>query len=164
MERAIGISIHTGWGACVVVCGSLRQPEILANEVIEILGETERFCFHRAAEMKRDAAESWIAHTREKAIANARKALTPLTRESVKVCALVAKEGDAPDLVAALSSHPRMHTAEGCFYRDVLREACPIPTRIVPPRSLDPSKVGKLAGPPWGRDQKLAALAAWSVL
>jgi hypothetical protein len=114
----MGISVHTGWGACVVVGGSLARPEIVSNDVIDILGDSERFCFHMAAEMKR----------------------------------------------AAAASHPRIHTAEGCFYRDVLRDACTIPVRVVPPASLDPSKVGKLAAPPWGRDQKLAALAAWAVM
>jgi hypothetical protein len=36
--------------------------------------------------------------------------------------------------------------------------------RLVAPSSLDASKVGKLAEPPWGKVQKLAALAAWSVI
>jgi hypothetical protein len=162
VARALGISIHTGWAACVVVDGSLARPEIVANEVIEILGDSERFCFHMAAEMKRAAAEKWIASARTKALANAERALAPLVSKNVKICALVAKEGDAGDLDKILASHPRIHTAEGCFYRDVFREACTIPVCIVAPASLDPSRVGKLAAAPWGRDQKLAALAAWS--
>ena len=67
MEHALGISVHTGWAACVVVGGSLRKPEIVANEIIEMLGDAERFCFHMAAEMKPAEAESWIARKREKA-------------------------------------------------------------------------------------------------
>ena len=55
MNRAIGISIHTGWGACVLVGGSIASPEIIANPVIEILGDSERFCFHIGAAMKRTA-------------------------------------------------------------------------------------------------------------
>jgi hypothetical protein len=164
MQRAIGISVHTGWAACVVVGGSLAKPEIVANGRIEILGDAERFCFHRAAEMERDAVEPWLAGVREKAIANARRALEPLVAKDVSVCAIVAKAGDAGPLDQVLASHPRLHTAEGCFHRDVLREACPIPVYLVPPSLLDPGKVGKLAPPPWGRDQKLAALAAWKVL
>jgi hypothetical protein len=164
MKRAIGISVHTGWGACVVVGGSLQKPEIVANERIDILGDSERFCFHMAAEMKRPAAENWIARTRKKAVDNAARALAPLVANGVKVCAIVAKHGDAEDLARALASHPRIHTAEGRFYRDVLRDACPVPVHIVPPSSLDLSGVGKLAPPPWGRDQKLAALAAWTVM
>ena len=70
----------------------------------------------------------------------------------------------AGELEQVLASHPRLHTAEGCLYRDVFRDACKVPAQIVPPASLDASKLGKLAGPPWGKDQKLAALAAWKVL
>jgi hypothetical protein len=82
----------------------------------------------------------------------------------VQACAIVAKHGDAGNLAEVLASHPRIHTAEACFYRDVFREASTLRVQVVPPRSLDVSKVGKLAKPPWGRDQKLAALAAWTVL
>jgi hypothetical protein len=160
----MGISVHTGWGACVVVGGSLARPEIVANGVIDILGDSERFCFHMAAEMKRVAAEKWIADVRRKAIANATRALSLLVAKNVSVCAIVAKDGEVGDLDEVLASHPRIHAAEGCFYRDVLRDACTIPVRVVPPASLDPSKVSKLAAPPWGRDQKLAALAAWAVM
>jgi hypothetical protein len=164
MRRGIGISIHTGWGACVVVGGSLQKPEIHANEIIEILEDSERFCLHKASEMEPAAAAQWVAHVREKAVANARRALLPLIGQAVNVCAIVAKEGATGNLGEVLASHPRIHAAEGFFYRDVVRDACAIPVRIFPPSSLDPSKVGKLAAAPWGRDQKLAALAAWSAL
>lgn len=163
-KRAMGISVHTGWGACVVVGGSQHRPEIFANRIIEIVGQAERFCFHRAAEMERAVAGGWLADLRRKAVTNARQSLAPLLGEMVEICALVAKEGTAGDLAAILNSHPRIHTAEGCFYRDVLREACSLPTRIVPPASLDPAKLGKLPTSPWGRDQKLAALAAWAAI
>jgi hypothetical protein len=164
MKRAIGISVHTGWGACMVVSGSLAQPAIIANERIEILGDSERFCFHMAESMQRSEAEKWIASAKKKALANARRALAPFLAQNVSLCAIVAKEGEAGSLDKILASHPRIHTAEGCFYRDVLRDACTIPVRIIPPSSLDISKVGKLSAPPWGRDQKLAALAAWTLL
>jgi hypothetical protein len=36
MKQAIGISVDTGWGACVVVGGSLAQPEIVANRTIDL--------------------------------------------------------------------------------------------------------------------------------
>jgi hypothetical protein len=164
MKRALGISVHTGWGACVVVAGSPRKPQILANQVVEILDDSKRFCFHMAAEMDRVEAKKWIAEVRREAIANARRALAPLLSEDVGVAAIVAKDRDAGDLDEILAAHPRIHTAEGCFYRDVFRDACSVPVHLVPPASLDPSTVGKLARPPWGRDQRLAALAAWTVM
>jgi hypothetical protein len=162
-RRAVGLSVHTGWAACVVVGGTLAKPDIVANERIEMLGDAERFCFHMAAEMKRAAVEKWLAQLRRKAVTQASRALAPLVA-GAGVCAIVAKLGEPGSLDAVLASHPRIHTAEGCFYRDVLLEACAIPVRVVPPATLDVSKVGKLAPPPWGRDQRLAALAAWTVM
>lgn len=132
--------------ACVVVSGTPQRPEILANQVIEILGDAEHFCFHRAAEMRPSAAKEWIARVPETALTNAQRALASL--EDVSVCAIVAKEGDPGPLDVILASHPRLHLAEGCFYRDVLREAVSVPARIVTPSSLDASTVGRLAPPP----------------
>jgi hypothetical protein len=163
-RHAMGITLHTGWGACVVVGGSLHAPEIVANEIIDLVGDEERFCFHRAADMDHASAEKWIARVKDKAFENARRALSSLMAKQVSVCAIVAKEGAAGDLREVLASHPRIHSAEGYFYRDIVRSACTVPVRVVPPSTLDASAVGKLAPAPWGRDQKLAALAAWSVM
>jgi hypothetical protein len=164
MPRALGISVHTGWGACVAVEGSRRRPAILANGIVEMLGDTERFCFHMAAEMPAAQRANWIEGLRHKAIANARQALGTFLDLEVQCCAIVARDGASPDLEAALRSHTSFHMAEGLFYRDVLRTACPVRVIIVPPRSLDVSSVGKLPTRPWGKDQKLAALAAWSAI
>lgn len=148
----------------MVVGGSPSGLEVIANERIELLGNSERFCFHMAAELPRAGVARWLAQARAKALANARRALAPLFAQQVCACAIVAKLGDAGNLDEVLASHPRIHTAEGCFYRDVLRDACSIPVSLIAPASLDPSKLGKLAGPPWGKDQKLAALAASTLL
>ena len=161
--RALGISVHTGWGACVVVTGSLAKPVIVTNERVQILGDDERFCFHMAADMKRPEAEAFLARIRKKALVNARQALAPLVA-GAKACAIVAKTGDPGALDEILAAHPRIHTAEGCLYRDVFSAASGIPVTIVPPATLDDALVGKLAPPPWGKDQRLAALAAWSVI
>jgi len=112
--------------------------------------------------MEPNAAEDRIERMRDRALLNARR-LSPLMAK-VSVCAIVAKEGRPGNLAAVLASHPHIRAAEGYFYLDVFREACTVPVNIVPPSSLDVSKVGKLAAPPRGRDQKLAALAAWSAL
>ncbi len=164
MECAIGITVHTGWGACVVVGGSLRNPQIIANEVIDLLDGVERFCYHRAAEMKAASVPQWLGSVRARALAQARSALAPLLTPAVRVGAIVAKDSALPVPEVALATHMRIHLAEGLFYRDVFREACRIPCRITPPASLDLTAVGKIATKPWGRDQKLAALAAWRAL
>lgn len=163
MQWAIGISVHTGWGACVIVGGSPRKPEIAANKVIELLADPERFCFHRAAEMNPASVQEWLERIRAKALSKARSALSPLMHD-VSVGAIVAKDGTLPDLESILATHMRIHSAEGFFYRDVFRDACQVPCRIIPPASLKITSVDKLGTKPWGRDQKLAALAAWQVL
>jgi hypothetical protein len=164
MQRAIGVTVHTGWGACLIVGGTLRNPEIVNNKVIELLDDRERFCYHRAAEMKPELVQEWLTRVRAKALARARSELSPLLAEHVRCGAIVAREGILTDLDKVLATHARIHSAEGVLYRDVFREACQVPCRIIPPASLDISAVGKLATKPWGRDQKLAALAAWQVM
>ncbi|HEV2268854.1 MAG TPA: hypothetical protein VGR92_05295 [Steroidobacteraceae bacterium] len=164
MECAIGITVHTGWGACVVVAGSLREPRITSNKVIELLEGAERFCYHRAAEMKAGSVREWLAQVRAKALARARSELASLLDERVAVGAIVARDGNLPDPETALATHMRIHMAEGLFYRDVFRDAFRIPCRITPAASLDITAVGKVATKPWGRDQKLAALAAWQAM
>jgi hypothetical protein len=90
--------------------------------------------------------------------------------------------GGRPDftLSQALSTHAAMHGAEGWLFREALIEAsqeCGLKATGVPERDLparaaaalgrSESVVGELLqqlgrdqGPPWGRDQKAAALAA----
>jgi len=164
MECAIGVTVHTGWGACVVVSGSLRNPQIIGNTVIELLDGAERFCYHRAAEMKAASVPEWLTRVRARALAQARSELAPLLTPTVRVGAIVAKDGVLPDPETALATHMRIHLAEGLFYRDVFRDACQIPCRITPPASLDMTEVGKIDTKPWSRDQKLAALAAWQAM
>jgi hypothetical protein len=161
---ALGISIHTGWAACVVVRGSLARPEIVAHPIIHLLDDAERFVFHMAAEMERAAAANWVARAKKKATAAAKRALAPLVALDVKICALVARDTDPGDLDFILAAHPRLHTAEGCLYRDALRDACPVPVTLVAPKSLDISTIGKIAPPPWGKDQKLALAAAFAAM
>jgi hypothetical protein len=89
-----------------------------------------------------------------------------------------------PPLEEVVKAHPRIHTAEGIFFRDVLRDAAKshhLATNVYPPKELDalaakattiPSAqlaklvtlAGKGLGPPWGRDERIASLAAWTAL
>ena len=182
MDRcAIGLTVHTGWAACVAAAGSLSAPRIEAREEIGILGDAERFVFHLAAKLDLARAERTVARARAQALENANAAvaralerLRAAGHEPV-ACAIVATDTAArSSLTEILAAHPRIHTAEGCFYRDVLLRAAEvnhIPVRLAPPRSLDLdgnaallAEAGRAVGKPWARDQKLAALAAWTLL
>lgn len=178
---AIGLSVHTGWAACVAAGGSLRAPRIEARLEIEMLGDSERFVFHRAEELEVPEARLWVARLEEQATDRAIAAIARLVEDlrradqDVVACAIVAKETPLPvSLEEILATHQRIHGAEGCFYRDVLRraaEANRLRVRIVSPKALDVAAAaalladaGRAVGKPWARDQKFAALAAWSVL
>jgi hypothetical protein len=75
-----------------------------------------------------------------------------------------------------LAVHFRMHKAEGALFRDALAgaaQACGLRLVAIPeeqlaraPRRLTAKlpALGKAAGPPWGKDQKDAALAAMVAL
>ena len=157
--------MHTGWGACVIVGGSLRAPEIVSTKRVELLQDPERFCYHRAAEMQRSSADAWLTRLHTTALARACSELGALLTPHVRAGAIVAKQGSLPELDSALATHMKIHAAEGLFYRNLFRDAAPgLDWRIVPPNSLDVSIVGKFPVMPWGRDQRLAALAAWQVL
>ena len=182
MERcAIGVSVHTGWAACVAAAGSLRAPRIEAREEIEMLGDADRFVFHRAAGMDLASAKVSVARANAQATERATAAIARFLQRvrggghEVAGIAIVAK--DTPMLASLeeiVAAHPRIHTAEGRFFRDVLRraaEANRLEVRVVPPDALDLvsaaallAAAGRAAGRPWGKDQKIAALAAWSLL
>jgi hypothetical protein len=97
---------------------------------------------------------------------------------------LLASGRSLPSLQTILASHALIHTAEGEFFRNVVREACEecrIPVVGIRERELDEhadavfgkatgrvqrfiSKLGKTVGSPWTRDKKTATLAALMLL
>jgi len=103
----------------------------------------------------------------------------------VEACAIVLAAGrPLPDLAGILASHALIHTAEGEFFRQVIRKACEtlaIAVTGIRERDLDAraaslfgknksrvdrkiAEQGRILGPPWTQDQKLATLAATLVL
>jgi hypothetical protein len=89
----------------------------------------------------------------------------------VKACAVVAKKAAILPLEDVVAAHPRIHTAEGCFYRDVFKEAAEgagMRVRVIAPKELDAKderlvKVGRVVGRPWSADWKVAVMGAWEV-
>src|SRR5262249_5652330 len=93
-------------------------------------------------------------------------------------CALLLASGRTlPALPDILASHALIHSAEGEFFRRVFGEAFDrLKVRVTgfrerelencaAPRVLQRiSGMGKVIGPPWTADEKLAALAAWMLL
>lgn len=176
----LGFRVHSGWAALVAVAGSVREPEVLLRRRIEFADfeshETVQ-PYHAAAEMPLAKAEKFLARVAEEARALAhksvRQAIEELKPRRVTCAAMTLSSGRATgSLEATLHSHPAIHTAEGQFFRDVVRAACEdcglecrgfkekeIAMQIAPLADL-----GKLLGPPWQMDQKFASLVAWLAL
>lgn len=169
---ALGLCSHTGWAAAVVAGGGWNDPVLAAREHVELLGQDERFLFHKAAEMTPAQARAWVARARAKATERATAVMRRLANaHAVEACALVAKKGTLLPLEDIVAAHPRIHTAEGLFYRDVLEEAAKaagLRVKVIPPAALDAKdprlvKVGRVVGRPWSADWKLAVMGAWAV-
>jgi hypothetical protein len=182
-RTALGLSIHTGWAVCVVVAPG---PIVVLREELALLDPAERFVFHRAAEMPVAAGKKSVERARKVARTRGDDALARIVRkENVRRAAILAKPGEMPPYEEIVAAHPRIHTAEGLFYRDVLAAALEAQQlreiRLIAPAEvemvaacelvLEPARIaellaaaGRAAGRPWGKDQKLAALAAWTIL
>jgi hypothetical protein len=172
MRLALRLSVHTGWAAVAVAGGDWARPVVVVRERLVLLEEELRFVFHRAAEMTPEDAGRWVAHARQEALSRAVPAMKRLAATyAVRACGVAAKRGAPLPLQDVVVAHPRIHTAEGFFYRDVLVEAAKeagLRFEVIAPKELcatDPrlSNVGKVVGRPWSVDWKVAVLCAWRV-
>ena len=133
-SAAIGIRVHSGWGAVVAVSGREADgPEILERKHITIIDPTAAGAkqpFHFAESMSDQAAERHIAACAKAsgrlALAAVGELLEGLRGRGCKIagCALLLASGrKLPPLPEILASHALIHTAEGEFFRDVFRGA-----------------------------------------
>lgn len=174
MRFALGLTVHTGWAAALLAGGDARAPVVEGRRRLEVLGEEERFVFHRAAELDPGKARALIDRARSEALERAIVSVRELVGDrDVVGAAVIAKTTPMPEpLAAVLAAHPRLHVAENALYRDLFVEACErcdIATQSIAPSQLDVASArvtlaGKIVGRPWSRDQKLAAVAAWGLL
>jgi hypothetical protein len=170
MKRAaIGVRMHSGWGILVAVA----EPNlVVARRRIEILpaGGIKQ-PYHHAAEMELDAAGRFLTAS----FSSCQRMATDALREAVgalayeiRGCAmLLSSARPLPPLPRILASHPLIHTAEGEFYRDAVRQACiglNIQVHSFVEKELTPVPGLTVIGPPWASDHKLAAAAALQVL
>jgi hypothetical protein len=111
-----------------------------------------------------------------------REMLDAVSAQNYRVlgCGMLLASGRAlPSLQKILASHALIHTAEGEFFRNVVREACEslgIPVVGIRERELDEranatfgkaaarlrqniASLAKTVGSPWTQDEKTAALA-----
>ncbi len=190
---AIGLRMHSGWGALVAVAndGGLevieRRHIVVAEE--KLTGSKQPY--HYAEDLGFQQAEEYIARcsaaSKELASTVVRDILSQLRKSQYRVqgvAILTASGRTLPSLYKVLASHALIHMAEGEFFRSVIHRACEeagLPVTRFRERELGEyikkifgrrahqltqriARFGKDLGAPWTRDEKLAAIAATLVL
>jgi hypothetical protein len=193
-RAAIGVRMHSGWGALVAVSNSNGVVEIIDRRRITVTipgtsGANQPYHFAKSLELAE--AEKFLGHcfttSEQLASAAVRELVGELRARHYRVIAsavLLASGRPLPLLSKILASHPLIHTAEGEFFREAVWKACEgldlavtgfrqrdleecVRTTFgeIAPRILQQiSTLGRSLGPPWTTDQKTAALAALVVL
>jgi len=192
LEAALGFRAHTGWAAAVALAGPPASPSVLQRRRIELQEPGLPVqAYHAARPLGAGRGEELIRWATQGAARRAEEAVGTAIREleakgdRVVGCGVVLGSGFPVSTRAeSLSSHAGRHAAEGELYRQALihaSEACGLPVtgvaeRLLYTRGAEELKLavdelrrrvadmGRELGPPWGQDQKEAALVAWLAL
>jgi len=193
-SAALGFRAHSGWAALVAVAGPVESPTVIDRRRIELADPKiarPAQPYHWAREMGMKEAAQYLSGFEKDcwrlAAAALRDELDHLQKLGHQVVnsGLPVGSGRLPDSLAAiLASHPALHTAEGELFRTVILRACEalgVPLLTMGERYLLErgakdfsttvrdlenrlAELGKSIGPPWGQDQKIAALIGWMAL
>ena len=188
MKVAFGLKAHSGWAALVAVGETAGELFITDRRRVELVeDEWAKQPYHAAEGLPpkraRELVARGIAQTKRISARVLREALCrelELGNRTVASAVLVGSEMPDWTVDQILAVHFRMHQAEGVLFRDVLAqaaEACGLRLVKIPEKELAThaektlkkplnfladkiAGLGKSAGPPWGKDQKDATLAA----
>jgi hypothetical protein len=194
IPAALGLRVHSGWAALVVVGGPARAPEISARRRIEMADPQlpgSQQPYHAAEGLELAKASALLKRFRETAERMAVRALGDVIAEArergqgIVGCGILQSSGRVgASLATTLASHALIHTADGNHFREALKSAAEhLDLPVVEVRERDLMKQASLAlrlsaadlgreivelgrplGPPWAQDQKQAALVARLVL
>jgi len=192
MKRVgVGFREHTGWAAMVALGGGVSAPVVVARSRYELCDdELPRAVYHAARPLDPENAEKLVRSVVESARTTAewqlRRTVAELDAAGYRVVgtAVGAPRSVPDDLGEILGSHALVHTAEGQLFREAIAEASEslgLPVVRFAQQELfeeaaghigtsDASLkaqltgLGRALGPPWQRDQKEAAAAAWLAL
>ncbi len=168
MKVAFGLKAHSGWASLVVLGAEGGHHQVVDRRRMELIQAGEEWAkqpYHAAENLEAVAAREMVERGIEAARRNAAR--------EMRAAAKRAKEGGHDVAACAL-------VAEGVLFREALAMAateCELRLVTILEKELDqrasralgaPSTMlrkriaalGKQAGPPWGKDQKDAALAA----
>jgi hypothetical protein len=176
-STAIGWRPHTGWALVVVVRGSASAPEVLARRRVELLEGTDLpgHAYHAAQQdgLSGTEAAALVDRVERGAATAAADAMRSLAGEhGVDTVAVIGKSRKLPDDIdQILRSHALLHAAEGALFERALVEAADelgLPAALYDPAAIVVSEqldnLRAALGPPWQKDHKLAAAAAFSAL
>jgi hypothetical protein len=192
MKVALGFKAHSGWAALVVMGERNGDCVVVDRRRVELVEEEwAKQPYHAAEKLKPDAARDVVKRGVEAAHRIAVRGIKEAVKREreraneVAACAVLLAN-PMPDwsVDEILAVHFRMHKAEGVLFRDALAraaEACGLKLVAIPEKLLTThaeralqtpatelvkmiSTLGKSVGPPWGRDEKDAALAAMVAL
>jgi hypothetical protein len=191
---AIGVRVHSGWGALVVIAGPHGEEEIVTRRRVVIINAKAAGAkqpYHYVEAMEIGAAEKHLAKCEQESRRLAFESLNQISAEMqdrgfslAGSAILLSSARPLPALGRILASHALIHTAEGEFFRQIFRrvfEQLEIPVIGLRERELDEhafdafgkdaaavrksiDDMGRPLGPPWTQDEKLAALSAAIVL
>ncbi len=190
MKVVFGFKAHSGWAALVVVGALENGFSIVDRRRIELIDDGELWAkqpYHTAETLEKNEArrtvKNGIDSAHRVAICQMRDAVTRVRKLNYEIagCAVLVPEPMpewSTDEIRAV--HFRMHKAEGVLFPDALcraAEKCALPLIMVREKRLmetaektfarslqsimiTVTQLGRSVGPPWGKDQKTAALAA----
>lgn len=188
MKIAFGLKAHSGWAALVAIGRPHGHLAVTDRRRIVLVEEAwQKHAYHAARKLAPEAAHDRVARavaTSRRLASRELRAAVKQQREAghdVSMCALLAG-GPMPgwSLEEIVAVHFRMHQAEGVLFRDALARgaaSCGLNLMEIPEKTLTAQAAESLgtpapellriiaalraeAGPPWGKDQKDAALAA----
>ena len=191
---ALGFRTHLGWAAVVSLGGSIDDPRLIERKRLTMSDPAvpeSAEPYHAARGVDLDEAEGVVHQGREVVRAvttrGVRSLVDALRDQGYELVgsAILTGKGRAPaGLAQTLASHAMVHVAEGLMFREALREGserCSLPVcgllereayeqtaavlRVSPQHLQERvDAFGRELGPPWQKDQKLAAVAAWFAL
>jgi hypothetical protein len=191
---AIGFSPHSGWAAMIVLNSSAAGLRVLSRsrvDLIEAHDPESRQPYHAVeflcVEEATGRLDGYMAVARTLAQSAIQAQIQDLKQRGYQLTSIgiVDSASRKPgSLSSILASHALIHAADGDHFRNALSAAAELLgvrvirtqgrtlqdqatecLRLPKSRVLDTvNKLGRQVGPPWGADQKQAALLAWILL
>ena len=151
---ALGVRVHSGWGALVGLAGEAGAEEVIERARIEIVdakipGVSQPYHFAERLCVRKSLIEAQ-AHVDRCAASSGSLALTAMQQivkraeergfHVIGAVILLSSARPLPEFAKVLASHALIHTAEGEFFRTAFRKAfrqLKIPVTGIPERDLE---------------------------